>query len=166
VGSIALIPSSTSPPSYDEIFPQKHANLDTKQATAAGAAAEAEADLKCATLYDIPSTSTAPVRQPPAMLQIGRKNAITREQRENFQRVHAERRKGLRSDTSLYMIWIPILLAVLLAQLYPDVLLRVGNFLCMALAAVVRNVQQVVTPVVGRVLQNFEDIAGRVEPVA
>ena len=100
--------------------------IDTKTATAAGAAAEAEADTKCAELYDQPSTSTAPttaVRQLPTMLQIGRKNAITKEQRENFQRVHAERRKGLSSDTGLYMIWVclpyPFLIPTLVSALVP-----------------------------------------------
>jgi len=107
----SLMPSTVSPPAYDEIFPQNDADLETKQATAVGAAAEAEADVKCAALYDEPSTSAAPVRQLPTMLQIGHKNAITKEQRENFQRVHAERRKGLGSDTGLYMIWVRSLAA-------------------------------------------------------
>jgi len=108
----SLMPSYGMPPAYEEIFPNK--DLDTKQATAAAAAAEAEADSKCAALYDQASCQEhdqttpqeSPARELPALLQIGRKNAITKEQQENLRRAHAARRKGLRSDTSLYTVWV------------------------------------------------------------
>ena len=111
----SLMPSSAPPPAYDEIFPE--GDLDKKQASAAQAAAEAEADHKCATLYDQPaaptststSTSTAgPSQKPPALLEIGRKNAITKEQRENLRRAHAEKLKRLSRDRNLFFIWVSL----------------------------------------------------------
>jgi hypothetical protein len=110
----------TPPPAYDEIYPQ--GDLDKKQASAAGAAAEAEADQKCAARYDQPqpsSSTTEPLEatteatpepsQPykaPALLQIGRKNAITKEQQENLQRARAEKLKTLSRDRTLFFIWV------------------------------------------------------------
>ncbi|CAK7232412.1 SPT3 Dosage dependent suppressor of Ty-induced promoter mutations-like protein [Sporothrix eucalyptigena] len=136
----SLMAGSAPPPSYEEIFPQKSGDMDTKQATAAAAAAEAEADLKCSTLYDnqrveapkpqAATTTAATVEETgeeveeeeehlasTPVLQIGRKHQITKEQQENFRRVHKEKRKGLSSDTFLYTVWIPILLGVLLLWL-------------------------------------------------
>lgn len=100
------------PPAYEEIYPQ--GDLDTKQASAAQAAAEAEADEKCAALYDVSteevsvaSSSSALTQhyQLPALLQIGRKNAITKEQQENLQRARAEQLKRLSRDRNLFFIW-------------------------------------------------------------
>ncbi|CAK7271472.1 SPT3 Dosage dependent suppressor of Ty-induced promoter mutations-like protein [Sporothrix epigloea] len=133
---------SALPPSYEEIFPHKSSDLDTKTATAAAAAAEAEADTKCSALYDNQHVEAAAELQATptgaaalasdngevveeegetvasvAVLQIGRKHQITKEQQENFRRVHKEKRKGLSSDTFLYTVWIPILLGVLLLWL-------------------------------------------------
>ncbi|ERT00043.1 hypothetical protein HMPREF1624_03412 [Sporothrix schenckii ATCC 58251] len=134
---------SAPPPAYEEIFPQKSGAMDTKQATAAAAAAEAEADTKCAALYDnqqveelnqqataAKTTATTQIEDnggeiddeeeclaSTPVLQIGRKHQITKEQQENFRRVHKEKRKGLSSDTFLYTVWIPILLGVLLLWL-------------------------------------------------
>ncbi|EFW98486.1 membrane-tethered transcription factor [Grosmannia clavigera kw1407] len=124
----ALRAGLAPPPSYEEIFPRK-GETDTKQATAAAAAAEAEADSKCEVLYDQQQTEAEEAAgeeavtefEPaefgatlPALLQIGRKHQITKEQQENFRRVHKEKRKGLRSDTLLYTVWIPMLIGVLL----------------------------------------------------
>jgi len=125
----SLMPSSAPPPAYEEIFPQ--GDLDKKQASAAQAAAEAEADHKCATLYDQPSSSVPPpekistsaqtVEQTtitsashpeyrhhklPELLQLGRKNYITDEQRENLRRAHAEKLKRLSRDRNLFFIWV------------------------------------------------------------
>lgn len=108
-------PPATSPPAYDEIYPQ--GDLDQKQASAAQAAAEAEADQKCAALYDQvaeatqateASSSGVPSQQYklPALLQIGRKNAITKEQQENLQRARAEKLKRLSRDRNLFFIWV------------------------------------------------------------
>jgi hypothetical protein len=100
------------PPAYDEIYPQ--ADLDLKQASAAQAAAEAEADEKCASRYDLStestvagsSTETAAQYKLPTLLQIGRKNAITKEQQENLQRARAEQLKRLSRDRNLFFIWV------------------------------------------------------------
>lgn len=132
------------PPPYEEIFPHKTGDLDTKTATAAAAAAEAEADTKCSTLYDNQHVEVGTKQQTVIMataatsvtkdngevaedegdnvalapvLQIGRKHQITKEQQENFRRVHKEKRKGLGSDTFLYTVWIPLLLGVLVLWL-------------------------------------------------
>ncbi|TLD16173.1 uncharacterized protein PgNI_00220 [Pyricularia grisea] len=126
--------SSAPPPAYDDIFPQKNnKDMDTKQESAARAAAEAEADMKCAIMYDEDSVTAGPStsvvdsdeeqqpQQLPALLQIGRKNTITKEQQDNLRRAHAEKRKGLRSDRNLFMIWIPVLIVVLCATLYSRV---------------------------------------------
>jgi hypothetical protein len=102
------------PPAYDEIYP--HGDLDTKQASAAQAAAEAEADEKCAARYDssvestvASSAGTSTQQQKlPALLQIGRKNAITKEQQENLQRARAEQLKRLSRDRNLFFIWVSL----------------------------------------------------------
>ncbi|OIW27538.1 hypothetical protein CONLIGDRAFT_579204 [Coniochaeta ligniaria NRRL 30616] len=132
------------PPAYEEIYPQ--GDLDTKQASAAQAAAEAEADEKCAALYDlsseetVASSSRASTQQYklPALLQIGRKNAITKEQQENLQRARAEQLKRLSRDRNLFFIWIPLLLIVLCAMLYskfPGLFSTVWNFVYHAAAS-------------------------------
>ncbi|KAL0940698.1 ankyrin repeat protein [Colletotrichum truncatum] len=112
--------NSAPPPAYDEIFPQEE--LDRKQAAALGAAADAAADIKCASLYDTQTTetveassSTAPV---PSVLKIGRKSAITKEQQQNFLRAREAKFKGMRSDKNLWFIWIPLLTCILGAMLY------------------------------------------------
>ena len=103
--------SSAPPPAYEEIFPEK--DLDTKQASAAQAAAEAEADAKCTTLYDQTSASTTESEHKveiPRILKIGRKNAITREQQEQFLRAREEKLKRLSNDRNLFFIWVSTLL--------------------------------------------------------
>ncbi len=101
----SLVAGSAPPPAYEEIYPQQ--DLDIKQASAAAAAAEAEADAKCDILYGGQRTlSETPAPPLPVLLQIGRKNAITVEQQENFRRAHAAKRKGLSSDRKLYAIWV------------------------------------------------------------
>lgn len=139
----SLVNSSAPPPAYEDIYPQKDqapttrgadAGLEVKQASAAMAAAEAEADSKCAAVYDKAASASeleledegvegesSTTQQLPELLQIGRKNAITKEQQDNLRRAHAEKRKGLRSDRNLFMIWIPVLLVVLCATLYSRV---------------------------------------------
>ncbi|KHN98252.1 ankyrin repeat protein [Metarhizium album ARSEF 1941] len=117
------------PPAYEDIFPQQ--DVDKKQESAVRAAADAEADMKCTTLYD-QSTSTAattttttstatPPRartDAPEILKIGRKNAITKEQQEQFLRAREIKLKSLRSDRNLFFVWIPLLLIVMCAMLY------------------------------------------------
>ena len=123
--------TSVPPPAYEEIFPQKA--RDMKQASAARAAVEAEADLKCASLYDQEATSTEPESKTevPSVLKIGRKNAITREQQEQFLRARQQKLKMLGNDRNLFFIWIPLLLAMICAMLYsyfPSLFILIGSF--------------------------------------
>jgi hypothetical protein len=139
-----LMGAPTPPPAYEEIYPQ--GDLDTKQASAVGAAADAEADEKCAALYDQGQASVTNLdavssselssdesgEEPtceempepneqlktPELLQIGRKNAITKEQQENLQRARAAKLKTLSRDSGLFFIWLPLLFIVLGAWLY------------------------------------------------
>ncbi|KAF4123704.1 IPT protein [Geosmithia morbida] len=132
------------PPAYEEIFPRGDGgDANTKQASAAAAAAEAEADAKCAQLYDQhhqqqhrrrpqqqyeagPSRSragaggerTSSADAIPSILKIGRKNAITREQQEQFLRAREARLKRLSNDRNLFFIWIPLLVLMVCAMLY------------------------------------------------
>jgi hypothetical protein len=127
-----LMGAPTPPPAYEEIYPQS--DLDTKQASAVGAAAEAEADEKCTALFDQGQTSASNTEdllstdessdepasedmpepnsqhKTPELLQIGRKNAITKEQQENLQRVRAAKLKTLSRDSSLFFIWVSFIL--------------------------------------------------------
>ncbi|KAI1135897.1 hypothetical protein F5Y05DRAFT_164900 [Hypoxylon sp. FL0543] len=110
------------PPAYDTIFPEsEQKKLDVKQTSAATAAAEFEADSKCAVLYD-QSTSegsqeASQSHEVPALLEIGRKHHITKEQQEQLQRAHAQRLKTGSSDKMLWFVWIPILVFTLGAML-------------------------------------------------
>lgn len=98
--------AAAPPPAYDEIFPDK--DLDTKHASAAQAAAEAEADMKCASKYDQGSapTTTEEKAQLPSVLKIGRKNEITKEQQDNFLRAREQKLKRLSSDRNLFFVWV------------------------------------------------------------
>jgi hypothetical protein len=101
--------NGAAPPAYEDIFP--HKDMDRKQESAIRAAAEAEADIKCTTLYDqsTSTTATAMNRAPdgaPEILKIGRKNAITKEQQEQFLRARELRLKSLRSDRNLFFVWV------------------------------------------------------------
>lgn len=103
--------NSTAPPSYEDIFGRQD-RTDTKQASAIQAAAETEADMKCSALYDQPSMSpgsesrTEASGSSPDVLKIGRKNAITKEQQEQFLQAHERRLKKLSSDRNLFFIWV------------------------------------------------------------
>lgn len=125
-----FMPSATLPPAYDDIFPGgrdgkraliEHGDSDTKQASAARAAADYEADQKCAALYDQPqvteqaessTTAETPVqekqvqKQLPKLLQIGRKNNITKEQQDNLRQARAESQKSLSKDAKLFLFWV------------------------------------------------------------
>lgn len=92
------------PPAYNSIYPQNA--LDTKQASAAQAAADFEADSKCATLYDQPASESSQSQEVPTLLEIGRKHHITKEQQEHLQRAHAQRLKTGSSDKMLWFVWV------------------------------------------------------------
>ncbi|KAL7623843.1 SPT3 Dosage dependent suppressor of Ty-induced promoter mutations-like protein [Parahypoxylon ruwenzoriense] len=105
------------PPAYEDIYPQKA--FDTKQATAVAAAAEFEADRKCEALFDQHQSRSESSRsqEVPALLEIGHKHNITKEQQEQLQRAHAQRLKTGSSDKMLWFVWIPILIFILCAML-------------------------------------------------
>lgn len=100
--------TAAPPPSYDEIFPRK--DVEEKQRSAAEAAVEAEADQKCATLYDEPTKtkrrSTRSKSPVPSVLKIGRKNEITKEQQDHFLRAREQKLKRLSNDRKLFFIWV------------------------------------------------------------
>ncbi|KAM3442604.1 hypothetical protein NHJ13734_002277 [Beauveria thailandica] len=121
------------PPAYEDIFPPK--DIEEKQRAAAEAACEAEADMKCSALYDAPKTkskkrasrtkpamasSSAESSEPevPSVLKIGRKNAITKEQQDQFLRAREQKLKRLSNDRKLFLVWIPLLLIMVCAMLY------------------------------------------------
>lgn len=128
IGSSPTPPPEALPPAYEDIFPggrqdgknttTEYGDLDTKQASAAQAATEYEADKKCAALYDQPQqtelqqtetqeTETQQMpKQLPKLLQIGRKNNITKEQQDNLRQAHAENMKNLSRDRHLFFIWV------------------------------------------------------------
>lgn len=131
MGSTAAAPAP--PPAYEDIFPNKDA--DEKQRSAAQAAVEAEADVKCTALYDQPTktksrkrqTKTKTVESPelsesaeevPSVLKIGRKNAITKEQQDQFLRAREQKLKRLSNDRKLFFVWIPLLVIMICAMLY------------------------------------------------
>jgi hypothetical protein len=128
--------AATPPPAYDELFPQQQQQqqdglgLETKRSSAAQAAADAAADAKCAALFDqrgtetLASTSAGTAatsttieqedrgdesegsQEIPALLQIGRKDAITQEQQATLRRAHAQKMKKLSWDRNLFFIWV------------------------------------------------------------
>lgn len=127
--------SPAPPPAYEDIFPAKV--MEEKQRSAAEAAAEAEADMKCTALYD-QSTKTSTKKRSsrtkaaqisetsessedksvPDLLTIGRKNEITKEQQEQFLRAREQKLKKLGSDRKLFFVWIPLLVVMMCAMLY------------------------------------------------
>lgn len=121
------------PPAYEDIFPSK--DVEEKQRSAAEAACEAEADMKCSALYDQPKTrlkkrstrakaaiasvvAESSETEIPSVLKIGRKNAITKEQQDQFLRAREQKLKKLSSDRKLFFVWIPLLLVMICAMLY------------------------------------------------
>lgn len=131
IGSSSLpTPAEGLPPAYEDIFPRdrrteksvitEFGDIDMKQASAAQAATEYEADRKCATLYDqaqqteLHQSRTQEIevlqapKQLPKLLQIGRKNNITKEQRDNLRQAHAENLKNLSRDRHLFFIWVSL----------------------------------------------------------
>ncbi|KAH6885901.1 hypothetical protein B0T10DRAFT_86972 [Thelonectria olida] len=154
-----------APPAYDELFPRK--DLDTKEASAAQAACEAEADIKCTMLFDQPPTSeaqadmdwTTSFDQPstsevaeaktpvPSVLKIGRKNAITKEQQEQFLAAHEVKMKRISSDRNLFFVWIPLLITMVAIGLYtyfPSLFPFAWAFARSLLQGVINKTQQLI----------------------
>lgn len=103
-GVFPFFGNKDSPPAYEDIFPQK--DLDIKHSSAAQAAAEFEADAKCAALFDQDPAAASQARGVPALLQIGHKHLFTKEQQETLQRAHAQRLKTGSSDKMLWFVWV------------------------------------------------------------
>ncbi|KAI0402145.1 hypothetical protein F4802DRAFT_385956 [Xylaria palmicola] len=115
-GVFPFFGNKDAPPAYEDIFPQK--DNDVKQPLTAQAAAEFEADARCAAFIDQDMAETSSTKEVPALLQISRKHLITKEQQETLQRAHAQRLKAGSSDKMLWFVWIPILVLVLGAMLW------------------------------------------------
>lgn len=124
----------TAPPAYNDIYPVKEKDMDTQAVlSVARAAADAEADLKRSVQHDEQESSVASAKvqydeqesldittkalacegsssttttQPPAILEIGRKHAITKEQQENFLRAREQKLKKISNDRNLFFIWV------------------------------------------------------------
>lgn len=149
---------TASPPAYEDLYPQQ--DLDKKQASAAQAAAETEADMKCAIQYDEASETTSqsssglstPKKQLPTLLQLGRRHAITEEQKKNLQQLHAEKFTRVSKDRKLFLIWLPLLLIILCAFLnsnFPSLFMRPMSFvMSLATGAGTRIVENVVERIV------------------
>ncbi|KJZ75606.1 hypothetical protein HIM_05069 [Hirsutella minnesotensis 3608] len=112
---------SVAPPAYEDLFGRQDLK-DTKQESALRATAEAEADIKCAVIYEEQpaqvATASGTRDTTSDVLKIGRKNAITREQQEQFLLAHERKLKKLSSDRNLFFIWIPLLVSMICALLY------------------------------------------------
>ncbi|UKZ82008.1 hypothetical protein TrVFT333_009789 [Trichoderma virens FT-333] len=121
-------------------------DMDSKAIlSVARAAADAEADLKRSIRHDEPESSAAMFQyedeaessgsgamfqydedelgkqhhhRAPAILEIGRKHAITKEQQENFLRAREQKLKKISNDRNLFFVWIPLLLVMICALLY------------------------------------------------
>jgi len=120
----SLVPKQlfTAPPAYEDIYPQSQQDLDTKQASAAQAAADYEADVKCATLFDQQETTAVQLNMQikeeeeqdiPSLFLVGRKSTITLEQQEKLKRVHAASLKTGSRDKMLWIFWLPMMFLVL-----------------------------------------------------
>ena len=174
--------STSPPPAYEEIFPMKHEDQkgqDEKQSMAALAAADAAADMKCASMYDQPGTETPPsaseseassisrtsVKAPiPPILKIGRKNAITKEQQENFLRAREEKMKRLGDDPKLFLIWvsnhIPPLDFLLIIDILTFLFFQIP-LLILVLCAMVYSYVPSFLPFVVSFLKTLSEFAGR-----
>lgn len=93
--------SSSSPPPYEEIYPENtQQNLNDKKASALLAAGEAFMDQKCELNFD--QTESSSVME---SVNLGSDN-LTREQRGQLREAHARKVKKLRSDRNLFFIWV------------------------------------------------------------
>ena len=104
--------TQVSPPSYDEIYPEKiGVQPDSKEKLATiQAVAEAALDQVAEQTFDLmqgeSSSSTASLKGKGKLtLRLGKK-AITKEQQDLLRRTHAEKMKKLGSDRRLFFIWV------------------------------------------------------------
>ncbi|CAD6581479.1 MAG: hypothetical protein ASARMPRED_000620 [Alectoria sarmentosa] len=104
-----LTGAASSPPAYDEIYPEgSQRDLSEKKTSALRAAGDAFMDRKCEDTFDQTKSSSAI-----ETANIG-SSILTPEQLRN---AHAMKVKRLRKDRNLFFIWIPLLVLVLVAML-------------------------------------------------
>ena len=97
-----LMGPTTSPPAYEEIYPQEGAaTTDTKKASIVRAAADDLLDRKCAAEFDQVQAEDSSM----STAKIG-KNMLTWQQQEQLRAAHAKKVKRLRSDRNLFFVWV------------------------------------------------------------
>ena len=94
---------ASSPPAYEEIYPQKGAATpETKKASVLCAVADTTLDRKCTAEFD-----QIQVEEPLVMssVKLG-KTTLTRQQQEQLLAAHVKKVKKLRSDRNLFFVWV------------------------------------------------------------
>ena len=103
-----LTGTASSPPAYEEIYPESDLrDLEKKRASAARATTDALLDHKCATNFDQVDAESSFVVGTMADREI----LPTKEQQGQSTSDHARKVKRLRSDRKLFFIWVGTLLA-------------------------------------------------------
>jgi hypothetical protein len=95
------------PPAYDDIYPG--GDPDAKPRSAEEAAIRLrniKNSIQLTTCDDASSPSMAPQTIRTGVLQIGRKNGLTKEQQDEFLRAREEKFKRLSRDKNLFVIWV------------------------------------------------------------
>lgn len=96
-----LMGAASSPPAYEEIYPENaQKDVQDKKRSALLAAGEALVDQKCVEAFDQAESSSIM-----DTVNLGSKS-LTREQREQLRTAHANKVKKLRSDRNLFFIWV------------------------------------------------------------
>ncbi|KAK8169409.1 hypothetical protein IWX90DRAFT_485361 [Phyllosticta citrichinensis] len=114
-----LFSSSSSPPAYDEIYPEnKTRDLDIKKRSVAQAAADHLLDQACeAELEGAQESEESSTGNSVPKVEFGKKT-LTKKQQKRVRRAHAHKMKQMRSDRNLFFVWIPLLLIVLAIMLH------------------------------------------------
>lgn len=100
-----LTGSSSSPPAYEEIYPQiTNHDIDTKKASAVRAAAEASLDQKCIQVFDGGESNGSSTAGLGATRS--ERDPLPCEQQEQLRTAHAKKVKRIRSDRNLFFIWV------------------------------------------------------------
>ena len=102
-----LTGAASSPPAYEDIYPDKSRNGSVSTTGPMMLAAkEAVVDQKCETMFDHVASSSIM-----ETVSIGSKG-LTQEQQDRLRSAHAQKVKRLRSDRNLFFIWVsPLLLS-------------------------------------------------------
>ena len=100
-----LTGATSSPPAYEDIYPDKpHQSLTDKKAPVMRAAGEALMDQKCEAIFDHAESSSIM-----ETVSIGSKG-LTQQQQDRLRSAHAQKIKRLRSDRNLFFIWVSLIL--------------------------------------------------------